>query len=81
MKATFTCRACNLNLSIDPGKPMQAYFPGGQRTVTNVSTIKFRNHQLITEDKWEKKQVRKWMQRHPEDGIKEIKNADVRASE
>jgi len=73
MNATFICRSKNLNLSIDPGKPQQAYFPGGQRTVVNVTTIKFRDYQLVTEDPWEIGEVRVWMGKHPEDGIKEVK--------
>ena len=72
MKATFTCRSKNLNLSIDPGKPQQAYFPGGQRTVVNVTTIKFRDHCFISEDPWEIREVKKWLKKHPEDGIKVI---------
>ena len=76
MKATFTCRYKTLNLSIDPGRMLTAKFPGGQRTVVNVTTIEFRNHKLETEDGWEANKVREWMIKHPEDGIKEIKIAE-----
>lgn len=76
MKVTFTCRANNLNLSIDPGRLLKAKFPGGETTVRNVTTISFCDHKLITEDRWEIQQVRLWMNRHSEDGIKEIKNAE-----
>ncbi|TET13400.1 hypothetical protein E3J84_00080 [Candidatus Aerophobetes bacterium] len=67
MKATFTCRANNLSFNT----PIARFEDG--RLISLNPRIRFRNHLLETEDAWEIKQVREWMQKHPRDEITELK--------
>jgi len=67
MKATFTCSAKNLSFNL----PTPRFEDG--KLISFNPRIRFRNYRFETEDAWEIKQVRKWMEEHPTDEIKEVK--------
>ena len=67
MKTIFTCRVKTLSFNI----PKARYEEG--KLINLNPRIRFREHRFETENAWEIKQVREWMQKHSRDEIKELK--------
>jgi len=67
MRVTFTCRARNLSFNLPKARVEE------NKLISLNPRIRFRNYKFETQDLWEIKQVRKWMQDHPTDEIKELK--------
>lgn len=67
MKTIFTCQRKNLSFNI----PIPRFEDG--KLISFNPRIRFRNYKFETEDAWEIKQVREWMENHPKDEIEELK--------
>jgi len=69
MKVTFiTSRSKRLHLNLPIGR-----FKNG-RVINLNPVIAFRDYKFTTEDSWEIEQMREWMEKHPKDEIREIKD-------
>lgn len=67
MRVTFTCGPRTLSFNIPKTRVEEG------KLISLNPRIRFRDHLFETEDAWEIKQIREWMQKYPRDEIKELK--------